>query len=182
LAGRFRGACVFIRALFDNPSRYQFWAGGYIAGRTRSEAVAGDPLEIEHSDGAHGLGCWAVAVVLGALLAAFLGSATLTRSGGNLPSARTSAAEPLLSYEIDRLFRPARRAANVDVSQELAEAGRILLTSSGHAGISNDDRAYLVQMVGAVDGLTGPDAERRVDTAISNSQTAIDLSMGFLAF
>jgi hypothetical protein len=100
-----------------------FGIGGYIAGRTRSEAVAGDPLEIEHSDGVHGLGSWAVAVVLGALLATFLGSATLTRSGSNLPSARTSAAEPLLSYEIDRLFRPARRAANVDISQERAEAG-----------------------------------------------------------
>jgi hypothetical protein len=151
-----------------------FGVGGYIAGRTRSEAAPADALEIEHSDGVHGLGSWAIAVVLGALLATFFGSATLTRSGGgNLPSARTSAAEPLLSYEIDRLFRPARRAANVDLSQERAEAGRILLTSSSHTGISSDDRAYLVQMVGAVDGLSGPDAERRVDTAISNSQTAI---------
>jgi hypothetical protein len=150
-----------------------FGVGGYIAGRTRTDAVAADPAEMEHSDGLHGLGAWALAVVLGALLATFLGSATLTRSGGNLPSARTSAAEPLLSYEIDRLFRPARRAANIDLSQERAEAGRILLTSSSHAGISSEDRAYLVQMVGAVAGLAGPDAERRADTAISNSQTAI---------
>ena len=83
-----------------------FGVGGYIAGRTRSVAVAADSLEIEHSDGVHGLGAWALAVVLGAVLATFLGSATLTRSGSNLPSARTSAAEPLLSYEIDRMFRP----------------------------------------------------------------------------
>src|ERR1700688_2334437 len=83
-----------------------FGVGGYIAGRTRSVAVAADSLEIEHRDGVHGLGTWALAVVLGALLAAQLGSATLTRSGSNLPSARTSAAEPLLSYEIDRMFRP----------------------------------------------------------------------------
>lgn len=150
-----------------------FGVGGYVAGRTRTEAVAADPVEIEHSDGVHGLGTWALAVVIGVLLATFLGSATLTRSAGNLPSARTSAAEPLLSYEIDRLFRPARRAASVDLSQDRAEAGRVLLTSSSHAGISGEDRAYLVQMVGAVTGLTGPDAERRVDTAISNSQTAI---------
>jgi hypothetical protein len=150
-----------------------FGVGGYITGRMRSDAVAADPLEIEHSDGVHGLGAWALAVVLGGFLATFLGSATLTRSGTNLPSARTSAAEPLLSYEIDRLFRPARRAANVDLSQERAEAGRILLTSSSHYGVSAEDRAYLVQMVGAVTGLAGPDAERRVDTAISNSQTAI---------
>jgi hypothetical protein len=150
-----------------------FGVGGYITGRIRSDAVAADPLEIEQSDGVHGLGAWAIAVVIGVLLATFLGSATLTRSGTNLPSARTSAAEPLLSYEIDRLFRPARRAGNVDLSQERAEAGRILLTSSSHSGTSAEDRAYLVQMVGAVTGLIGPDAERRVDTAISNSQTAI---------
>jgi hypothetical protein len=150
-----------------------FGVGGYLAGRTRSVAVAADSLEIEHSDGVHGLGAWALAVVLGALLAAFLGSATLTRSGGNLSSARTSAGEPLLSYEIDRLFRPVRRAANVDLSQERAEAGRILLTSSSHSGMSSEDRAYLVQMVSAATGLTGPDIERRVDTAISNSRTAI---------
>jgi hypothetical protein len=150
-----------------------FGVGGYIAGRTRSVAVAADSLEIEHSDGVHGLGAWALAVVLGAVLATFLGSATLTRSGNNLPSARTSAAEPLLSYEIDRMFRPTRRPANVDLSQERAEAGRILLTSSSHSGMSGEDRAYLAQMVSAATGLTGPDAERRVDTAISNSQTAI---------
>ena len=150
-----------------------FGVGGYIAGRTRTVAVAADSLEIEHSDGVHGLGAWALAVVLGAVLATFLGSATLTRSGSNLPSARTSAAEPLLSYEIDRMFRPTRRPANVDLSQERAEAGRILLTSSSHSGMSSEDRAYLVQMVSATTGLTGPDAERRVDTAISNSQTAI---------
>ena len=150
-----------------------FGVGGYIAGRTRTVAVAGDALEIEHRDGVHGLGAWALAVVLVAVLATFLGGATLSRSGSDLPSARTSAAEPLLSYEIDRMFRPTRRPANVDLSQERAEAGRILLTSSSHSGMSSEDRAYLVQMVSATTGLTGPDAERRVDTAISNSQTAI---------
>jgi hypothetical protein len=150
-----------------------FGVGGYIAGRTRSAAATSEAVEIEHRDGLHGLGAWALAVVLGALLAAFIGSAVLTRSNGNAPSARTSSAEPLLSYEIDRMFRPARRAANGDLSQERAEAGRILLTSSSHSGMSTEDRAYLVQLVAADTGLTGPDAERRVDTAISNSQTAI---------
>jgi hypothetical protein len=47
------------------------------------------------------------------------------------PSA--SAAEPLLSYELDRLFRPARRTQNAETAIERAEAGRILLTSSSHA-------------------------------------------------
>src|ERR1700724_4742040 len=40
-----------------------FGVGGYIAGRTRSVAVAADSFEIEHRDGVHGLGTWALAVV-----------------------------------------------------------------------------------------------------------------------
>jgi hypothetical protein len=39
--------------------------------------------------------------------------------------------------------------------------------------MSSEDRTYLVQMVAATTGLPGPDAERRVDKAIANSQTAI---------
>jgi hypothetical protein len=150
-----------------------FGVGGYITGRTRNAAAASEAVEIEYRDGLHGLGAWALAVVLGALLGAWIGSAVLTRSNGNTPSARTSAAEPLLSYEIDRMFRPTRRAANVDLSQERAEAGRILLTSSSHSGMSTEDRTYLVQLIAANTGLIGPDAERRADAAITNAQTAI---------
>ena len=153
-----------------------FGAGGYIVGRTITATGATDSAEIEHRDGLQGLAAWALAVVLGTLLAALVGGAALSRSNANLPAARASAAEPLLSYEIDRMFRPARRTPNIDLTQERAEAGRILLTSSSHAGMSSEDRAYLVQLVSATTGLTGTDAERRVDTAIANSQTAITRS------
>jgi len=154
-----------------------FGVGGYIAGRTSVGLAAADTAEVEHRDGLHGLAAWALAVVLGVALAALLGSATLSRSNSNTVSSRTSAAEPLLSYELDRLFRPARRAtANVDLSQERAEAGRILLTSSSHSGMSSEDRAYLAQLVAANTGLAGPEADRRVDTVIASSQTAISKS------
>ena len=59
---------------------------------------------------------------------------------------------------------------------ERAEAGRILLTSSGHTGVTSDDRSYLVQLVGSATGLSGPDAERRVDSGIANAKTALDRS------
>jgi hypothetical protein len=150
-----------------------FGVGGYIAGRTRTAAAASNASEIEHRDGVHGLASWALAVVLGTLLAALVSSAVLTRSTGTLPGARTSAAEPLLSYELDRLFRPSRRAANFDLAADRAEAGRILLTSSSHAGMASEDRAYLAQMVAATTGLSGPDAEKRADIAIANAHTAI---------
>ena len=150
-----------------------FGVGGYIAGRTNVGLAALDTAEIEQRDGLHGLAAWALAVVLGVALAAFIGSATLTRPNSNGSSARTSAAEPLLSYEIDRLFRPLRRAANVDLLQERAEAGRILLTSSSHLGMSSEDRSYLAQLVAANTGLAGAEAEKRVDAAIATSQASI---------
>jgi hypothetical protein len=150
-----------------------FGVGGYIAGRTNVGLAALDTAGIEQRDGLHGLAAWALAVVLGVALAAFIGSATLTRPNSNGSSARTSAAEPLLSYEIDRLFRPLRRAANVDLLQERAEAGRILLTSSSHSGMSSEDRSYLAQLVAANTGLAGAEAEKRVDAAIATSQASI---------
>jgi hypothetical protein len=148
-----------------------FGFGAYIAGRLRQPYAAAPSDEVESRDGIHGLAVWAIAVVLGALLAGAIGTATINRSASINPN--VSAAEPVLSYELDRLFRSGRRPANVDVRADRAEAGRILLTSSGHDGVTSDDRAYLVQQVGATTGLSGVDAERRVDMAIANSKTAL---------
>ena len=130
---------------------------------------------METRDGLHGLTVWAVAVVLGAIVAAFVAAAAANRPS---PATATvsSAAEPVLSYELDRLFRSARRPPNVDLRSDRAEAGRILLTSSGHDGVSTDDRSYLVQLVGATTGLSAADAERRVDNSIANAKTALNRS------
>jgi hypothetical protein len=147
-----------------------FAFGAYIAGRLCRPRAAGPTDEVESRDGIHGLAVWAVAVVLGALLAGVFGAATVSRAPS---TANASAAEPLLSYELDRLFRSARRQPNIDVRSDRAEAGRILLTSSGHDGVSADDRTYLIQQVGATTGLSAVDAERRVDTGIANSKAAL---------
>jgi hypothetical protein len=165
------GLYLIIQALVS------FGVGGYIAGRVSPAVVPLDPDETEHRDGLHGLGAWALAVILGAALAALIGSAALTRSSPTATPAATSssAAEPLLSYELDRLFRSPRRPANVDLVQPRAEAGRILLTAS-HTGMSSDDRAYLVQLVAATTGLAPADAEKRVDAVIADAQTAIKKS------
>jgi hypothetical protein len=148
-----------------------FGFGGYIAGRLRLPLAAGPVDEVETRDGLHGLAVWAIAVVLGGVLAALVGASTINRPSPS--SATTSAAEPLLSYELDRLYRSARRAPNADLRPDRAEAGRILLTASSHDGMSSEDRGYLIQQVAAVTGLAGPEAERRVDNVIANSKTAI---------
>lgn len=110
-------------------------------------------------------------MVLGSTLAALVGASTVNHTPTR--PATVSAAEPLLSYELDRLYRSPRRAPNVDLSSERAEAGRILLTSSGHSGLSSDDRAYLIQQVASTTGLSSTDAEHRVDSVVANSKTAI---------
>jgi hypothetical protein len=152
-----------------------FGVGGYAVGRIRTNADATDTTEIEHRDGVHGLAAWAIAAVLTVLIVALVGGVTGSRTPAAparaAPSA--SAAEPLLSYELDRLFRPARRNPNPETAQERAEAGRILLTSSSHSGVAAEDRTYLVQLVSGITGLAGPEAERRVQSAIANAKTAI---------
>ena len=152
-----------------------FGVGGYLAGRVRAAAGARATVveETERADGVHGLGAWALAVVMGAILAALIGAATVSRTSSMRSGAQASAAEPLLSYELDRLFRAGRRSPNVDLSAERAEAGRILLTTSSHSGVTADDRTYLIQQVGALTGLSPADSERRVDNALTNAKTAI---------
>jgi hypothetical protein len=152
-------------------SLISFGCGGYLAGRIRAPYRAGESDDLEQWDGFHGLAAWALAVVLGILLTAAVTGAA------NRPStlmAPPSATEPsALSYEIDTLFRAARPPPNADLTPARAEAGRILLTSSSHNGVNPEDRAYLVQMVSSTTGLTGADAERRVDSTISASKSAI---------
>ncbi|AWL95820.1 hypothetical protein ABIA00_001060 [Bradyrhizobium ottawaense] len=153
-----------------------FGFGGYIAGRTTRPAPALATIEDdgERRDGLHGLTAWALAVLAGAALLALLGAAAIDRSPMRSSASNTSAAEPLLSYELDKLFRAPRRAPNTDLREARAEAGRVLMTSSSHSGVSADDRTYLVQQVAAATGLAAPDAERRVDVLIADSKTAIN--------
>jgi hypothetical protein len=150
-----------------------FGLGGYIAGRVRTPVTGYSVEETERSDGVHGLGAWSLAVVVGVILAGFIANASLPRTTVTTSASRASSAEPLLSYELDKLFRAGRKTPTADLSSERAEAGRILLTTSGHQGISADDRTYLVQQVASITGLSPSDAERRVDNVIADSKTAI---------
>jgi hypothetical protein len=152
-----------------------FGFGGYIAGRVTRNAAALSAIddEGERRDGLHGLMSWALAVLIGGALLVFLGAAAIDRSPARTSAGTATAAEPLLSYELDKLFRAPRRPP-ADLRESRAEAGRILMTSSSHSGVSSDDRTYLVQQVTALTGLTAPDSERRVDAAITDSGAAIN--------
>jgi hypothetical protein len=150
--------------------------GGYIAGRARTRFASASLEEVEIRDGGHGLVVWAVATLLTGLLA-FGAAQSLARlaapSSGASGPASSVAGENIIAYELDKLFRADRPPTNVDRTYPRAEAGRILLTAGGHAGIAADDRGYLVRLVAGQTGLAEPEAQRRVDSVIASARDNI---------
>jgi hypothetical protein len=152
-------------------SLVSFGCGGYLAARVRSPYSSSVTEETERRDGFHGLASWALAVLIGVAAAAFISMAASRSTALTNPPSTT---EPsVLSYEIDHLFRGPRRLTATDIVPVRSEVGRILMTSSSHEGVRSDDRAYLTQLVSAVTGLAGADAEHRVDSIIAESKRAI---------
>jgi hypothetical protein len=152
-----------------------FGVGGYIAGRMRTPIVASND-EIEFRDGTQGLLVWAIAVILTVLMTwATAQSLTRLSAPSTSPSgtAQSVAGENIVAFDLDRLFRADKRPQNVDLSYARSEAARILLTTAGHSGISSDDRAYLVRLTAANTGLAPPEAEKRVDTIITQARDNI---------
>jgi hypothetical protein len=151
-----------------------FGVGGYVAGRLRERW---DPSAhsdvVEFRDGTHGIVAWALAVVITGVVAAASVASLSSKTTPPATSSATTAGEPLIAYELDRLFRGDRRAVEGDITYARAEAGRILLAATGRQGITPDDRAYLARLVAARTGLAQPDAERRVEDAITAASTAV---------
>ena len=149
-----------------------FGLGGYLAGHLR-ETWSGAPADaVEFRDGIHGLLVWGLAIIVGALLAVSASRGVAGRADLTAPTAAT--AEPLLAFELDRLFRsdhPSPQPAND--SEIRAQAARIITTAVGRTGIEQDDRDYLVRLVQARTGLPQPDAEHRVDQVIAQAKDAI---------
>ena len=148
-----------------------FALGGYLAGRLRTRWSAATPDEVEFRDGTQGLLVWALAVLITALIVAGSAAGVLSRAAPAAASPATTSAEPLLSYEIDRLFRSERRTADGDMTSARAEAGRILLAAS--RDLTADDRAYLIRLTAARTGLSPADAERRVGEVLDRSRQSI---------
>jgi hypothetical protein len=151
-----------------------FGVGGYVAGRLRERW---DPSAhsdvVEFRDGTHGVVAWALAVVITGVVAAASVASLTSKTAPPATSSATTAGEPLIAYELDRLFRGDRRAVEGDITYARAEAGRILLAATGRQGITPEDRAYLARLVAARTGLAQPDAERRVEDAITAASTAV---------
>jgi hypothetical protein len=150
-----------------------FALGGYLAGRLRATGESTAVEEVEFRDGIHGILVWGLAIITGAALASAALRATAPQTNGNALVPTAATAEPLLPFELDRLFRTDRRPGDAVEPDVRAQAARIITTSLGHADMAAEDRAYLVRMVMARTGLAQPDAERRVTDVISQARGSI---------
>jgi hypothetical protein len=151
-----------------------FGLGGYVAGRLRErwhQSAHNDVVEFR--DGTHGVVAWALAVVITGLVATASAAVIASRGVQPATSPVATTGEPLIAYELDRLFRAGPRPLEGDLTYTRAEAGRLLLAATGRRGITPEDRTYLVRLIAARTGISQPDAERRVDDAITGATTAV---------
>jgi hypothetical protein len=159
-------ALVFLSGLYlIIVALLSYGLGGYVAGRLRA-SFSGTSDEVEVRDGAHGLLTWAIATLLTGLmlaLAAPVVDRLVAPSGGETGPAASVAGESIFAYDLDRLFRSDQPTEGTDLEYNRAEAGRIFLASSGHSGLTAEDRAHLVRLVAARTGLSAADADARVN-------------------
>jgi hypothetical protein len=148
-----------------------FGLGGYLAGRLRGSWSVADPHEVEFRDGIHGLLVWGLAVIIGALLAVASARTVGGRAEATAPAASTE--EPLMAFELDRLFRANQKPVDPNDAEFRAQAARIISAGLGHTGMAPDDRTYLIRMVEARTGLTPPDAESRVNQVVAQASDAV---------
>jgi hypothetical protein len=143
----------------------------------RSWSVGADiDSTTDTTEGIHGLLVWAVATLITAVVVAtttLAASQLAAPSGGTTAPAASVGSENIIAYDIDRLFRGDGRAPAGDYNRARTEAGRILLTASGHTGVAVEDRQYLTRLVVGQTGLAPAEAERRVDATIVRARDNI---------
>ncbi len=159
--------------------------GGYMAGRLRTKWVGVHTDEVFFRDTAHGFLAWGLATVLVAgMLSMASGSAV---SGGAELASKAPMSATSNNYYVDELFREnvnpngasalapangsAAMATGLSDSQTRSQANTILAENAANGGtVSQDDNAYLVQLVSGRTGLAPQDAQTRVNNVIAQEQ------------
>lgn len=151
-----------------------FMIGGYITGRMRRRNFDATEHESDIRDGFHGLLVWATAVVFSAFLA-MGGLGSLAQGAGSaLGSAAGSVAEQAAPEDpfaatVDVLFRGGTAEPGDDEAAR-AEAGRIIVGGVTGDGVTDEDRAYLAEVVAARTNLSPEQAQARVDEVIARAE------------
>jgi hypothetical protein len=150
--------------------------GGFITGRLRTKWARVHTHEVFFRDTAHGLLCWALATVIGAMLLASAGSAAIgtgTRAAATVASGAAQGSMQGVqqrAYDVDSLFRgekPELASSDADVH---AETTRILASGVTTGDVPAADRSYLAGVVAQRTGVSDADARKRVDDVIAREK------------
>jgi hypothetical protein len=132
-------------------------------------------------DTAHGLATWAVATLATSAIvalstAAIIGggakvAASAAAGAGQAGAAVMSNASEIGGYQVDTLFRStsATAAATPETRSEVLQ---ILAKGVRDGDIAADDRKYLAELIVAKTGISQPEAEQRVNSAVEQVKAA----------
>lgn len=155
-------------------------AGGYVAGRMRRRTGDATPDESDTRDGVNGLVVWAVATLIGAMLAT-TGVSTVVRGGSAAAGAATTAvgsvaggASGALVGDADYIAGLMQRGEGTAIgSPEVrSEISGILARSLQSGSVSDADRDYIVTLVANESGTTPQAVEARVQGALDQLDAA----------
>ena len=156
-----------------------FMAGGYLTGRMRRRNYDATEYESDIRDGSHGLVMWAVAVLLGALIAFSGVSAVLSTATGAASTVAAGAAgnaDDLLgegnSLLVDRLLRSTNSSSQTTGADNRGEVGRVIVGALDDGELAEADRQYLASIVSDRSGLSQEEAQARVDETWAQAQEA----------
>ncbi len=142
-----------------------FAAGGYISGRLRHRIAVALDHEVRIRDGVHGLIAWSIAAIIsGLVLASSLGSTA--------NSATKEAAKTTQDYQLGLLFRGEETTA-ADLTARL-DAETVLKTITARKSLSQDDEAYVAQLVSKATSISPAEAKSRVVSVEHNIQNSLD--------
>jgi hypothetical protein len=164
-----------------------FMVGGYVAGRTRSQWHDPTQHEAEFRDGLHGGLVWAVGIVIGAaLVMATAGLATKTGAevAGKAAASVASSTSDTMDLVLDAMLRTttiaqaapqeAARSTASNNNETRAEMSRVLASAVARGSMTDQNRAYISQLVSQRSGLSQQEAEKRVNDAFNAAREAAD--------
>lgn len=151
-------------------------AGSYIAGRMRRRAGDATPEEVSVRDGVHGLVVWALAALIGVVIAS-MSIAGVAKTGAEIARTSASAVAGLAGntseYAIDTITRSNSQAAPVDEATR-QQIGRVLIRAAADGQLNAEDRVYLTRTVAARAGIEPAEVERRIDAFAAQSKAALE--------
>ena len=155
-----------------------FVAGAYLTGRLRRSSKNSTEHETEVRDGSHGLLVWAGCIIVGAFLA-LAGAGTLVNTAGTVAKSAgevtASTAPAAMQYYADRMLRPGTAAVTSTPANDRAAVTTEIATILGRSAMASptdEDKAYLAQLVAKQTGATPDEVKIRVDQAYANIDKA----------